>query len=503
VLQGGSVEHDARCSAGRRQHFDVGPGDAGGDAGSQALGDGLLGGEPSCVAFESSLGAEAFAIGALGFRADAQEQALRHVADALDLDDVDSDSDHHRCAQRCILGATVDLEQLEFLQGEGSRHLAAFASVTDPFELAQRLRKALDPEHARSVQEQLVLREKARAKFGDLAEKMFFTRRLLEQASGLAPARWKAKRFVEAGVREITDLCCGSGGDALAFGFAGISCHRVDADPVALALSRHNLSAAGIAPGGETETFLPELPDDAVRTHYHLDPDRRSRGHEDGEDRWDHDGLSPDRTGIVALAKRFQGGAIKLSPGAPEGFLDFPGETEFIGVRDELREQVLWTGDLAQGRLRATEIGTQDRVETFEGAPQDAQDAFSDLAEDVGAWIHEPVKALVRSHLSALYGQSRGLGLMDATIAWLTGAQVESTPLLKSYRVLTHGVLKVGTEAALLKEAGRSCGAVKKRGVAVVPEKAMRELRGLPGEPAVLVYTRVAGRKWVLVVEPG
>lgn len=396
----------------------------------------------------------------------------------------------------------MDLDTLEFLRGDGARHLAAFAHVTDPMALAQKLRKELSPPLAREVQEQLTLRDKARAKFGDLADGMFFTRRLLEQASGLAPARWKARRYLDAGVTRVSDLCCGAGGDALALGLAGIPCHRVDADPVALALSRHNLQACGLEPGPETETFLPDLPDAAVCSHFHLDPDRRTSGKEGGEDRWDHEGLSPDRAGIEALARRFQGGAIKLSPGTPEGFLEISGETEFIGVRDEVREQVIWTGDLAHGRLRATEIGAHDVIDSFEGSPEDAQEAFADVADDVGAWVHEPVKCLVRSHLAALYGQSRGLRTMDSSIAWLTGGEVEPSPLLKSYRVLTHGALKVGTELALLREAGRSCGAVKKRGVAVVPEKAMRELKGLPGAPAVLVYTRVAGVKWVLVVEP-
>lgn len=395
----------------------------------------------------------------------------------------------------------MDLSTLDFLRTEGARWLAGDLSGLDPLELASRLRRELPAEQARAVQEQFSLREKARGKFGPVADSMLFTRRLLEQASGLAPARWKAKRYRDAGGGTVSDLCCGAGGDSIALGLEGVATHRVDADPVALGLSRHNLSAFGLPDGGETCAMLPDLPDQARRDFYHLDPDRRARGHQDGEDRWGDEGLSPDKGAIERLARMFRGGAVKLSPGTPEGFLDIPGEIEFIGVRDEVREQVLWTGDLAHARLRATEIGTQDRVATFEGSPEDAQDAFSDVAEEVGAWIHEPVRSLVRSHLPALYGQSLGLRPMDASIAWLTGGAVESTPFLKSFRVLTHGPLKVGTELALLKEAGRSCGAVKKRGVAVVPEKAMRELRGLPGDPAVLVYTRVAGRKWVLVAE--
>jgi len=35
----------------------------------------------------------------------------------------------------------------------------------------------------------------------------------------------------------------------------------------------------------------------------------------------------------------------------------------------------------------------------------------------------------------------------------------------------------------------------------VVPEKALRELRGLPGDPAILCYLRSCGRKWVVVAQ--
>jgi len=107
---------------------------------------------------------------------------------------------------------------------------------------------------------------------------------------------------------------------------------------------------------------------------------------------------------------------------------------------------------------------------------------------------------MVRSHLFAAFARERGLALLDGSTAWLAGA-TDATSLLKSYRVLAHGPLRAGAEKALLVEAGRSCGAVKKRGVAVVPEKALRELRGLPGDPAILCYLRSRGRKWVVVAE--
>jgi SAM-dependent methyltransferase len=353
------------------------------------------------------------------------------------------------------------------------------------------------------LQEQAELRRKGVAKFGEAAKAMLFTRRLLEQASGREPAAWKARRYKDAGWTEVADLCCGSGGDAIELARAGISVELVDLDPVALELARHNLSSCGHAAVAHSPTELPALPESVSARAFHLDPDRRTSGRDQGEDRWDHGGLSPDMHGIRLLAKRFEAGAVKLSPGAPEGSLDLPGETEFVGVHDELREQIVWTGSLARlGNLTVSEH--RDGVwETFSAPKREAEAAFeAAIADAPGAWVFEPVKAMVRSHLFALYGQAKGLRRMDEEIAWMTGETHVATNFLKAYRVLAHAPLKAGTEEALLRECGRSCGAVKKRGVAVVPEKALKGLKGLPGPAAVLSYTRVRDQKWVIITEP-
>lgn len=399
----------------------------------------------------------------------------------------------------------MTLDDLDFLRGEGAKPLAELAShaKSDPLAIAQRLRKSFAPDKARLLQEQAELRTRAAAKFGEVAAGMLFTRRLLEQASGREPAAWKARRFREAGWTAIADLCCGSGGDALEMARAGLAVELVDLDPVALELARHNLSTLGFSGAIHPPTELPSLPESIAARAFHLDPDRRTSGRDQGEDRWDHGGLSPDMHSIRVLARHFEAGAVKLSPGAPEGSLDIPGETEFVGVHDELREQIVWTGSLARiGNLTVSEF-RNGTWETYSATKTDADDAFAqDIAETPGAWVFEPVKAMVRSHLFALFGQAHGLRRMDAEIAWMTGPEHVSSNFLKAYRVLAHAPLKAGTEEALLRQCGRSCGAVKKRGVAVVPEKALKGLKGLPGPAAVLSYTRVRDEKWVIVTEP-
>jgi len=76
--------------------------------------------------------------------------------------------------------------------------------------LLSRLRKDLSTDRAHLVVEQCELRERAREKFS-LAERMFFTRKGLEQATDEQVAAVKAARF-PAGA--VADLCCGIGGSS-------------------------------------------------------------------------------------------------------------------------------------------------------------------------------------------------------------------------------------------------------------------------------------------------
>src|SRR4051794_31796536 len=79
--------------------------------------------------------------------------------------------------------------------------------------LTSRLRKDLSLERAHLVIEQIELRQRAREKFS-LADRMYFTRKGLEQATDEQLAAYKASRFPPG--QTISDLCCGLGGDLLA-----------------------------------------------------------------------------------------------------------------------------------------------------------------------------------------------------------------------------------------------------------------------------------------------
>src|SRR5437773_2072848 len=104
------------------------------------------------------------------------------------------------------------------------------------------LRQEYPPALVAAALTQIELRERARAKFAH-AERMYFTRAGLEQASSERTAEHRARRY--AGLDRIADLCCGIGGDLVALA-AGRSVLAVDRDPVHLRLATLNADATDL-----------------------------------------------------------------------------------------------------------------------------------------------------------------------------------------------------------------------------------------------------------------
>ena len=139
---------------------------------------------------------------------------------------------------------------------------------------ARRLRRELSAERARLVVEQVDLRRRAAEKFGDLPQRMFFTRVLLEQATDLWIARYKAARFASGGTWRSDDYCCGIGGDLIALAERGRCDGLGLSSEVACLLAEANLRAGRRNAGsncGDVEQLTPER-----STAWHLDPDRRA-----------------------------------------------------------------------------------------------------------------------------------------------------------------------------------------------------------------------------------
>ena len=209
------------------------------------------------------------------------------------------------------------------------------------------------------------LRERATAKFPDRVPP-WLTREALEQASGAAPASFRAHDLAtrlasrvagRGGTSLVADLGCGIGGDTLAYALAPSSeastrVLAVEVDPLRAWCAAENAREWGVA----------ERVSVAVSDVRHLrlagnvdaafvDPARRSAGtrtsYATGEPPWDW---------AVGLAQDVPLVAIKTAPGIPHEALPPGWDADWVAVGRDLKEAVLWSpapGPTGRGVRRA------------------------------------------------------------------------------------------------------------------------------------------------------
>jgi hypothetical protein len=176
----------------------------------------------------------------------------------------------------------------------------------------------------------------------------------------------------------------------------------------------------------------------------------------------------------------------------PEGV-----EAEWVSDEGDVKEAALWSPQLATARRRATVIRGAGLA-----SMTDEDDPGSDGVRPVGRCLYEPDGAVIRAGLVTAVAAGVGGHLLDAKIAYVTGAEPFRTPFATSYHVIEELPYREKPLKAALRERGVGPLTIKKRGVDVVPEELRRRL-ALHGEvAATIVLTRVAGEGTAFLVEP-
>ncbi|MCA9933219.1 MAG: methyltransferase domain-containing protein [Ardenticatenaceae bacterium] len=384
----------------------------------------------------------------------------------------------------------MELDDLHFLlSSEGARLLAetAVTPVTpdNHLQIATQLRRKTA--HAQTVLETILLRQLAAAKFSRAAE-MYFVREALEQASSEEVAAYRARRFAAAGVRHVADLGCGIGGDSLALA-AHAEVTGVDWDPVRVAMAQENVRVYGYGdrfhPLQADLLALTPLPVDAC----FFDPARRD---EQGRRIYSVQDYRPPLSLIQRWRTWVEETAVKISPGVNYDELPPDAEVEFISVKGNVKDGVLWFGDLRTGaQRRATLLPGEhtltdaDLIDVPITAPQ--------------AYLYEPDKAVIRAHLvEALAGQL-GAAKIDADIAYLTANEHQATPFARCFAVEDVMPFQLKRLRHYLRERRIGQVTIKKRGSPLEPEQLRHQLR-LQGEGhCVLFLTFVRGETAVII----
>lgn len=390
----------------------------------------------------------------------------------------------------------MDLETFRWLLTDDGQALLAEATTlvaegATPLAAGSALRRTTTGERAAAALSQVELRDRAVAKFGESAARMYFTPDALEQATRQRVATHRAGRAAAFGTRTLVDLGCGIGGDLVAAARAGIVCAGVDLDPVRVAIAEANLAALGLP--GAVQVADATTVDPAGFDLAFADPARRSgAGRSFRVEDW-----TPPWSWVEGLLRR--DACVKVAPGIPHGLVPEGVEAEWVSDEGEVKEAALWAGRTATVARRATVIGDGGLATITD---EDDPGAAAVGTRSVGGYLYEPDGAVIRAGLVTAVATGVRGGLVDPKIAYITGDEAFRSPFARGYRVLEHLPYREKQLKAALRERGIGRITIKKRGVDVVPEQLRKRLALAGDAEATVVLTRVAGEGTALLVEP-
>ncbi|WP_425574834.1 THUMP-like domain-containing protein [Mycolicibacterium pallens] len=381
--------------------------------------------------------------------------------------------DDHR-GQAVLTFGRDDVTYLSSDAGVAALAEVAGYRLTDATRLADvaAIRKRFG-ERGTALIETTLLRRKAVAKLGDLAEvsEWLFTDDALQQATAAPVARHRAARLAGAVVHDAT---CSIGTELAALRSTAAMIVGSDIDEVRLAMAHHNVPDVTLC---RADALRPVSRDAVVL----LDPARRSGGRRRFDPR---DYVPP----LDALFDAYRGRAtvVKCAPGIDFDAvrqLGFDGEIEVTSAGGSVREACLWSPALATPAVRRRAC-VLDRDEVVTDAdPDDCP------TRPAGRWIVDPDGAIVRAGLVRHYAARHGLWQLDPEIAYLSGDHVPAG--VRGFEVLDELPLREKVLRQALSQ--RDCGQLEilVRGVDIDPDALRRRLRPSGRTALSLVITRI------------
>ena len=347
------------------------------------------------------------------------------------------------------------------------------------------LRGVYGPELAAAAVEMAMLRVRAAAKFSRAA-RMFFTRESLEQATAEVVARHRAARF--RGREEVWDLCCGIGGDLIQLAATGAPAIGIDLDPLRLHMAACNAEAYGVHVGLlRRDVSEWEAPPGAL---IFWDPARRKGGRRV----FDPEQYQPPLSLLERWLPRARGIGVKVAPGIDYDALPWEiCEVEVVSLGGEVKEAVLWLGELMRGRRTATLLPS--------GVSLTAADVAPIPVSPPQGYLYEPDGAVIRAHLVEQLAARIGATKIDEEIAFLSTSTRVETPFARGYRIDDVLPFNLKQLRRYLRERGIGRVVVKKRGSPIDPQQLERQLRLEGQAAAVLVLTHVAGKPSVIICD--
>lgn len=328
---------------------------------------------------------------------------------------------------------------------------------------------------ARAALEIAILRREAINKFTN-ADRLYFTREALEQASAETVAAYRAQRFQPFPL--LLDLACSIGADTLQLArlATGKPVVGVDMDGLRLAMAGANLAALNLAEAcllvqADLRLPLPVFPSaNSSQMGIFFDPGRRVAGKRVFSVR----DYQPPLGVIQEWLPRYPALGVKISPGVHlDELAAYDAEVEFISLAGELKEAVLWFGPLKTAQRRSTILpGAYSLVsgESLSRAP-------TPRLSQPRAYLYEPDPAILRAGQVRQLAEQIDAYQLDEDIAYLTTDHFRPTPFGRAWPVEDWFPFNLKRLRSTLRARSVTEVVVKKRGSPLEPDALLRSLR--------------------------
>jgi hypothetical protein len=276
----------------------------------------------------------------------------------------------------------------------------------------------------------------------------------------------------------------------------------LDRDPLRLLMARENLRVLGLQ-GDFIQTDLvtsfPCLPYPYVALFF--DPARRENGQRITSVRR----YIPPLNTIANWRPYFPAIGVKISPGVDlRELFGYDAEIEFVSLRGELKEAVLWFGPLKAGQRRATVLpGPHMMVDDVTPLPPARRPTLA--ISQPRRYFYEPDPSVIRAGMVRTLMARLGAAQIDESIAYLTADKRVKTPFARVWEVEDWFPFQLKRLRSYLRARHVGQVTVKKRGSPIVPEDLIRDLRLNKDDPEerVVFLTQLRGNPIVVVCFQG
>ena len=187
--------------------------------------------------------------------------------------------------------------------------------------------------------------------------------------------------------------------------------------------------------------------------------------------------------------------AVKISPGVDYDELPDDAEVEFISLKGEVKEGLLWYGRFRTTERRATLLPTETTITTDELPDSPIP------STEPKAYLYEPDGAIIRAHLvEAITPRLEATKISD-DIAYLTSDKAVKTPLARCFAIQDYFPFQLKLLRQYLREHQIGQVTIKKRGSPLEPEQLKQQLRlkGNGDKACILFLTQIKGKTAVII----